>query len=316
MLDGMKVGIVHFMAYPETIKGQGPVVETLRKIAEDDFFDLVEVTWIKDDTVREEARRLLQEAHLEVAYGAQPCLLSQKLDLNTSDEAEREKAIDQVKQCIDEAYYLGARALAVLSGKDPGKEGREEAFSRLVASLSELCAYSAEKSSSASGQASSTREPMPIILETFDQVPFGKNCLIGPTSQAVRIAEAIKKEHSNFGLMIDLSHLPLLGESAQEALGLAKDYLLHAHIGNCVMKDSSHPAYGDSHPRFGCEGGENDVSELTEFLKVLRGIGYLERDDRFVSFEIMPMKGESSELVIAGAKRTLQQAWAKVRTSL
>jgi hypothetical protein len=82
------------------------------------------------------------------------------------------------------------------------------------------------------------------------------------------------------------------------------------------MKDSAHPAYGDSHPRFGCEGGENDISELAEFLKVLREIGYLDRHDRFVSFEVMPMKGESSELVIAGAKRTLRQAWARVRRSL
>jgi sugar phosphate isomerase/epimerase len=316
MLNGMKVGIVHFMAYPETIGGEGPIVETLRKIAQDDFFDLVEVTWIKDDAASEETRRLLQEAHLEVAYGAQPCLLSQKLDLNAPDEAERKKAIDQVEQCINEAYYLGARALSVLSGKDPGEGGRERAFSHLVTSLTELCAYSAERSSYASRQSSSTGEPMPIILETFDQVPFGKNCLIGPTKEAVRVAEAVKKEHPNFGLMIDLSHLPLLGESTQEALGLAKDHLLHVHIGNCIMKDSSHPAYGDSHPRFGCEGGENDVSELAEFLKVLKEIGYLGRDSRFVSFEVMPMKGESSELVIAGAKRTLQHAWAKVQEGI
>ncbi|GFP20669.1 hypothetical protein HKBW3S03_02172, partial [Candidatus Hakubella thermalkaliphila] len=30
MLAGMKKGIFHLMAYPETIKGQGPVVGTLR----------------------------------------------------------------------------------------------------------------------------------------------------------------------------------------------------------------------------------------------------------------------------------------------
>lgn len=316
MLDRMKVGIVHFMAYPEVIKGEGPIVETLRKIAQDNFFDLVEVTWIKEDVARGEARTILQETHMEVAYGAQPCLLSQKLDLNARDETERKKAVDQVKQCIDEAYYLEARALAVLSGKDPGEGEREKAFSRLVLSLSELCAYSAEKSSSTSDQALSKREPINIILETFDQVPFGKNCLIGPTRQAVRVAEVLRKEHSNFGLMIDLSHLPLLGESAQEALSLAKDHLLHVHIGNCVKKDSSHPAYGDNHPRFGCDGGENDVSELAEFLKVLREIGYLDRDDRFVSFEVMPMKGESSELVIAGSKRTLKQAWAQVNRGI
>ena len=27
----MKVGLVHFMAYPATIKGEGPVVETIKK---------------------------------------------------------------------------------------------------------------------------------------------------------------------------------------------------------------------------------------------------------------------------------------------
>ena len=28
----MKVGLIHFMAYPETAKGEGPILETLRKI--------------------------------------------------------------------------------------------------------------------------------------------------------------------------------------------------------------------------------------------------------------------------------------------
>ena len=28
----MKVGLVHFMAYPSTIKGEGPVTETIKKV--------------------------------------------------------------------------------------------------------------------------------------------------------------------------------------------------------------------------------------------------------------------------------------------
>ena len=27
----MKVGIIHFMAYPSTMKGEGPIVETVKK---------------------------------------------------------------------------------------------------------------------------------------------------------------------------------------------------------------------------------------------------------------------------------------------
>jgi hypothetical protein len=28
----MKVGLVHFMAFPETMKGEGPVLETIKKV--------------------------------------------------------------------------------------------------------------------------------------------------------------------------------------------------------------------------------------------------------------------------------------------
>ena len=31
----MKVGLIHFMAYPSTIGGEGPILETLKKVLED-----------------------------------------------------------------------------------------------------------------------------------------------------------------------------------------------------------------------------------------------------------------------------------------
>ena len=45
----MKTGIVHFMAFPETIKGEGPILETVYKIATDDYFSAIELTSIKDE---------------------------------------------------------------------------------------------------------------------------------------------------------------------------------------------------------------------------------------------------------------------------
>jgi len=47
----MQLGIVHFMLYPQVIKGEGPIVETARVIAEDDFFEVIEVGPIKDQGV-------------------------------------------------------------------------------------------------------------------------------------------------------------------------------------------------------------------------------------------------------------------------
>ena len=84
------------MAYPETMKGDGPILETLQKIAEDDFFTAVEVSWIKDVKVRQKAKKLLEVSHLTVAYAAQPRLMVKKLNLNSLNETERQEAVNEV----------------------------------------------------------------------------------------------------------------------------------------------------------------------------------------------------------------------------
>ena len=151
---------------------------------------------------------------------------------------------------------------------------------------------------------------MPLVMETFDQVPFGKNCLIGPNADAVAVSKEVRKEFPDFGIMLDLSHLPLQHEESAPAIKLAGEHMVHAHIGNCAMDDASHPAYGDNHPRFGAPGTRNDVKELTEYLRALLDNGYLSTTNRRVlSFEVKPMSGEDSEAIIAGSKRTLDQAW-------
>ena len=299
-----KLGIIHFMAYPETMKGEGPILETLTQIVRDSDFQVVELTWIKDKEVRKAVLDLLKSANLEAAYGAQPRLLSKKLNLCDLDVQAREAAIAEVKESIDEAHYLGAKRVAVLSGKDPGNERRNESKVKLIESLKEISDYAME-------------QKIDILLEQFDRVPYGKNCLIGPTVEAMEIIE--RTDCFNLGLMIDLSHLPLLEETAEQSLGLAKKYLRHVHIGNCVKKNPDHPAYGDEHPRFGIPEGENGVQELEEFLQELFKIGYLkkrETDQPIISFEVKPMKNESSDEVIANAKKTLFQAWSGLKQSL
>ena len=299
MYKFMKVGLIHFMAYPQVMKGEGPILETLQKIAEDDFFTAVEVSWIKDAKVREKAKKLLEASHLTVAYGAQPRLLIKKLNLNSFDEVERQEAVDEVKAGVDEAYEIGAKGLAFLSGEDPGEREREQAFKLLISSTREICAYAKSKGD------------LGITLEVFDQ-DIDKKCLVGPAKDARMVAEEVRKEFDNFGLMVDLSHLPLLGETPAQAIIPIKDYLVHAHMGNCIMKDKEHPGYGDQHPRFGIQGGENDVKELTEYLKVLLDIGFLNpQNPPIVSFEVKPLADESSEVVIANAKRVLREAWAR-----
>jgi sugar phosphate isomerase/epimerase len=300
------VGIIHPMAFPEVVKGEGPVLETLRKICEDEFFQAVEVTRINDPKVRTAARAMLEQSGMEVIFAGQPPLLGGKFNINSPNEAARKEAVAQCKASVDQAYELGAEIMALLSGPDPGKEKREAETELLVNSLKQICAYAQEKAA---------EKMLSISLETFDY-EIDKKCLIGPTARAGKVAAAVKAEYSNFGLTVDLSHQPLLGETISEMVMTAIDHLIHLHIGNCVVKDKAHPAYGDLHPRFGIAGGENGVEQVRQFLEACIYAGFFRKNCPtampVVSFEVKPLPGESSELIIANAKRTLIEAWAKL----
>ncbi len=297
----MYLGIVHFKAFPQCVGGQGPILETLRKIAEDDFWTAVEVGWMKDVRVRHEASKLLEVSHLKVCYATQPRILGQKLNPSAFDAAVRAKAIDNVKRGIDEAYQLGASSVRVLSGKDPGDEKREEAKKIFVDTLKEWCEYAQQQGD------------IKIYMKIFDR-DIDKAALIGHFKDAADIAEEVYKEYKNFGVLSDLSHFPLLRESPAEAIPLVMKYPMHFHIGNCVVADKKHFLYGDLQPRFGVAGGELDTPDVRDYFKLLLENNLLNPEDKpVVSAEVRPLLAEeSSELILANAKRVIKEAWASL----
>lgn len=300
--DYMTVGIVHFMAFPETMGGSGPIVETVGKIAKDPFFGAIELGPIIDAGTRREVRDLLKGQSMQVGFGAQPIELANKLDINSLDQATRSAAIAKIKEGIDMAADVGAGRVAVLSGPDPGEAKRKEATDALVDSLNQLCAYAESKGINS------------FALETFDRT-IDKKSLVGPTVEAIEVSKRVRQQHPGFGLMLDLSHLPLQYETVDQMLQTGKEHLIHAHIGNCVM-ESGHKLYGDLHPHFGCAGGINDVPQLTEFLKGLLDIGYIgQGSQNIVAFEVRPHgihDQDTSEGILTHSKQTLEKAWAQV----
>ncbi len=320
------MSIANFQAFPDTAGGQGPILESVRKIAEDDFFDGVEIAWVRDPAVRAEVRQVAEIAQLQVGFGAHPAILSQKLNLNSLVEAERMAALQQMRELMDQAAELGARRFVFLSGKDPGDAQREDAFQALLASIRQMGAWGKERGLS-------------LVLETFDR-SVDKRALIGPSEYAARLAVAVKADYPDFGLLYDSSHMPILDETPQDMAAIA-EHLVHVHVGNCV-KVEGRPLYGDLHPYIGFPGGVNGVEELAEFIRGLFAVGYLAEgkhppvcpvcgvfDPRsganggvfasrsgangkpWVGFEVKPQgPGQTPELIIANAKRTWRQAWA------
>ncbi len=297
----IRPGIVHFMAFPSTMKGEGPILETCSQILADDFFEVIEITHIKDPATRVRLKQLLASSGVEAKHGGQPRLLSQKLDLNAEDETARLRAIEEIKHAVDEAVEMNISDIGLLSGRDRLPADRPAAMDRLENSLVQLCRYAADFNRN-------------IALEVFDR-EIDKKCLIGPADSALEIARRVKSSCPNFGLMVDLSHIPLLGESPAQALQPVREHIAHIHIGNASFKDRQDPAWGDQHPLFGYPGSANDVPEIIAFLSELFAIGYLQADGSrrgIVSFEIKPVGNEDPLMMIAGAKRKLREAWAKL----
>ena len=289
------IGIVHFMAFPETMRGVGPILETVRKIATDDYFDAIELTQIKDPEVRKSVRNLLDQTHLKVCYGAQPRLLTTGLNPNHTNEEERLKAEKTLLEAIDEAEELGAKGIAFLAGKYED-ETKDKAFEQLVKTTKNLCDYAKKKD-------------MNIVLEVFD-FDLDKKSLIGPAPYALKFAETMREYTNNFGLMVDLSHIPQTYETSKFVLEVLKPYIVHFHIGNAVIEDGAE-AFGDTHPRFGFPTGVNDVNEVLNFLRCIKDAGFFNAENPMVlSFEVKPWKDEDSELIIANSKRVLNRAWA------
>jgi sugar phosphate isomerase/epimerase len=292
-----KVGLIGFMAYPGMGKGEDPrTFENIRRIACDDYFDAIEVNWIKDADTRARVAKLLDGSHLSVCYGGQPRLLTTGMNANHLDEDERKRAEASLIEAIDEARELGSKGMAFFSGKWQ-EETKERSYAQLLKTTRNLCDYAKKKD-------------MFIELEVFDY-DIAKASLIGPAPLAARFAADMRTSHSNFGLIIDLSHIPMTYETPEFVVRTLRPYLTHFHIGNTVCKDPAAVGYGDEHQRFGFPNGSNDVPQVLDFLRVLRSEGFFRPDDPYVlSFEVKPWKDEDSEVLIANAKRVLNRAWA------
>lgn len=295
----MRVGTILHVSYKQLGSGEGPILECLKKIVTDPYFEVVEVAHMKDAEVRKAAADMIARGHMTSSYGGQGRMLGAGLNINDLNEEGRQKALASLKEGIDEAYEMGVEDFAFLAGRYE-EETKEESFQALLKSTRELCKYAKSKGD------------MPVLCEVFDY-DIAKKSLIGPVDMVKRYAETICAEYDNFGMMVDLSHIPMLHETIEESLLPVQQYIRHAHMGNTVIKSPECPAYGDEHPRFGFPNSENDVEELAAYLRLLLKIGFLNEKKRpIVSFEIKPFGEEDPEVCLANAKRTLDLAWELV----
>lgn len=302
----MNVGIVFPKLYSHANAGTGPIVENLTKLLCDPFFTAMEVSYIKEDDVRQKASDCLRYSGVDVIFNGGSAFRELKINLSSLDPDELSVSRANGRLLVDQAYQLGARILHIVTGKDPGKEKRSQALETFVNSAKQLCDYAQQKGGI---------DPLTISLETGDRY-FDRQYLLGPTNEAVEVMREVRRDYANFGLLLDQGHFPVMQECPHKALWMSRDYLTHVHIGNSYIKDRSAAHFGDKHLPFGVPDSEIGVKELADFLRTLVETGFFKRPKPtrrpVVSFEVGSYQGESEEMVLANVKRVFVEAWELV----
>ncbi len=294
----LDLGVVHYMAFPEMMSAVPPdsPVDRLRFVALDSDFSAIDVTHFPDAAGRSAAAELLKGAGLRVFFGGAGPLSASGLSLCDLREPEREKAVAFAKGLIDEALTLGAELIFVISGPDPGPENREAAGGSLRKSLHSLCAYAMDHS---------TSRLLSVAVEPSDR-NIQHRQLVGPHAEAAALATDLRRDHENFGLVLDLSHIHELGEDPDVVVRLCRDSIRHVHLSNTVLDDSASPLYGDQHPPFGVPGSRVDVPGLAAFIQ--QCLAELPAKPS-MSLEIKARPHQDSEVLVAAGKRSFVKAW-------
>lgn len=227
---------------------------------------------------KEIIREYLMKYNVKSIYLGAMAAKQKGLNLSSQKEELREKAVQELKNCIDDAYFYGSRSLLLNSGRRPDNGEYDIPYKCLKKSLKEILKYI--DISAKNYKLNLTLEPGDTRVDSFS--------LIGNTDLAIKLVQEIREKYIGFGLTMDTSHLRQLDEKPIDSIKKAFPYCNHIHLANCIIKDKTSNLYGDKHPEFGIEGGEISIEELRNILENIKEI--YEGSELMVGLEIIYRK--------------------------
>ena len=247
---------------------------------------------------REELVCLLRDCGKELRYFIHAFPLD-RFCLGTTSDSEQGLIRLVLDDQIKVAAAIGAKSVTFGSGTDPGQSDRPAARE----AFADFCRWFCSRLKGCG---------MTALLEPFDRTSYRK-FLYGPTNECVELINSLSPEVDNLRVQLDIAHVVLSGETFRQAIETAAGHLGHVHLGNCVKGITSDPFYGDKHPAIGYPGGEIDVPEVAEVLRVLLEIGYLNKQNRgSLVLEMQPLPGLTVEQTIQDSLCRLEQAWRTI----
>lgn len=264
----MEKSIVLPAFFPGTTKSPDIFNKALEKIK------LYNIDWVEfyySGKEKYKVKKILQESNLESIFLGAMAAKTKRLNISSLDQNIRINSINELKECIDDAYYYNSKRILINSGKRPKNSNDIKiALKYLKESILELLNY-----------IDNCKEDKSLILslEPGDTDVDWKE-LVGSTDLAIEFAKKIKAEFGNFELTIDTSHLLQLEEDPLESIKKAKDYTNHIHLANCLLKNSSSIYFGDKHPDFDLENSELTSIDIKDIYKDIISIYEINFSDK------------------------------------
>ena len=294
--DYARLGLVHHMLYPSCLEDPDDHLETLTQFVSREDIETLDCCLPYGDERREALIPLIRGCgKVDITFATHLFPL-RKIGLASPAPHEQAQIRMILRDMVEQAAAIGATGFIFASGRPCPEEAVAADYAAFTDLVRWLCAELKPHGITAQ-------------LEPFD-TNIDKCFLYGPSETCARFVESLRPETDNLGLELDVAHVPLMGEMFEQAIRNCAPFLKRVHLGNCVLKDKTHPRYGDTHPPVGFPGGEIDVPELTKILRCLLDVGFIRDDLRGnLVVEMTPWPGKTVDETIADSFGRLDAAW-------
>lgn len=249
--DAILLGINHHLLFHERAADPSSHRETLLSLFDDSRWDVIDLWIPEDEDIAADEIRACRESGKTIVYNIGSRKGKPSPHPASLDPDRRAYALDFYKRELDRALAAGAVKVVTNSGADV-PENREAAIDALTEFYLEICRY--------------VPSSVTILIEPTDR-DVSKHKLIGPSVEAAALCRRLRALGiTNFASMVDMGHVPLMGETIEQAFRDSEPYVGHVHLGNCILNDRAHPLFGDKHVPWGIPGGEYDVPDVTKAL--------------------------------------------------
>lgn len=295
LYDVARPGMMVSQLSPLANETEGETLRVVECVLATDFFQAIQTVEVRSARERREVGAVVAAAGCTMTYCMARMQYRQELNLSDLEETARLRAVDALRDALDQAREQQANYLMLISGPAPRNSAlRPRALGGLADSLDLLCVAAAQAPA------------VTILVEPLD-VTVHKKGTLGYTGEAVQLVRKLRATHANIALCLDTSHMLLNGENPVSCLRRAGDLAPELHICNCCL-DPAHDSYGDQHIPLGVPG-PLDLRGVGEVLRAASEIGYLSPDARPGLYYETPNRNADVAGAVGGYRRVLEYAW-------